>query len=165
MIILALGSNLDGRWGTPRETIERALVELAGRGCRMRAVSPFIVTSPFGRLNQPDFVNAAAVIETHLPPNALIRLLHEIERKAGRRRAIRWGPRTLDLDLVDYLGLVRGKRQSPGQLVLPHPGIAERIFVLEPIAAIAPGWRHPVSHLSAMQMLRRLAKGNSARVP
>jgi len=156
MILVALGSNLSGPWGFPREALARALGQLDRDCVRVIAASPLIVTAPFGRLNQPSFVNAAARIETHLPPEALMRRLHAIEREAGRRRAVRWGPRTLDLDLIDYHGLVRKDYAAKGGLVLPHPGIAERIFVLEPIAVIAPHWRHPVTHLSARQMLRRL---------
>ena len=78
--------------------------------------------------------------------------LHEIEHLAGRLRTERWGPRTLDLDLIDYHGLIR--RDAPP--VLPHPGIAARIFVLAPIAEIAPHWRHPETHLTAAEMLQRL---------
>ena len=108
--------------------------------------SSLIETKPFGRPNQPNFVNAVAAIETHLPPQALLARLHAIERAAGRRRTIRWGPRTLDLDLLDYHGLIlRGAPRQPrvDRLILPHPGIAERIFVLAPLAEIAPTWRHP----------------------
>ena len=156
MILVALGSNLSGPWGSPRETIARALGKLDRDSVRVIVASPLIVTAPFGRFNQPSFVNAVARIETHFPPEALMRRLHAIERDAGRRRAIRGGPRTLDLDLVDYHGLVRKDKAAGGGLALPHPGIAERIFVLEPIAGIAPDWRHPVTHWSARQMLRRL---------
>ena len=92
----------------------------------------------------------------HLSPLALLQKLHAIEKEAGRRRTTRWGPRTLDLDIIDYHGLVR----STGKLVLPHPGIAERIFVLKPISELAAKWRHPTSHLSAKIMLRKL-KGYS----
>ena len=161
MILVALGGNLPGPWGSPRETILRAIAELDHGGIRILAVSPLTVTAPFGRVNQPAFVNAVARIETHLPPEALMRRLHAFERRAGRRRAIRWGPRTLDLDLIDYHGVIR---QAPGGgLVLPHPGIAERPFVIEPIIAIAPRWRHPVSRLSACEMLRRLGGTREGR--
>lgn len=89
-----------------------------------------------------------------------MRRLHAIEYAAGRRRGIRWGPRTLDLDLIDYHGLIRkpaypmigGKRP----LLLPHPGIGERIFVLRPLAEMAPEWRHPETHRKAGDMLRFL---------
>jgi 2-amino-4-hydroxy-6-hydroxymethyldihydropteridine diphosphokinase len=161
MILVALGSNLDGRWGSPRDTVLRALEELDRGGTRLLAASPLIVTAPFGRRNQPTFVNAVATIATHLPPEALLRRLHSIERQAGRRRTIRWGPRTLDLDLLDYHGLVR--RPGGRGVVLPHPGLAERSFVLEPIALIAPRWRHPLGYRSARDMLRRVGANREGR--
>jgi 2-amino-4-hydroxy-6-hydroxymethyldihydropteridine diphosphokinase len=162
MILVAIGSNLEGPWGSPRETILRALAELDRAPLSVRAASPLYTTSPFGRANQPDFVNAAARIETHLPPDALLQRLHAIERAAGRRRTTRWGPRALDLDLLDYHGLVRASRR--GGLKLPHPGISDRAFVLEPIAAIAPAWRHPVSRLTAADMRRRLGSAREGRI-
>jgi 2-amino-4-hydroxy-6-hydroxymethyldihydropteridine diphosphokinase len=152
MIVVALGSNISGPWGTPRETIGMALRHLDRNGLHLIATSKPIVTAPFGRLNQPDFVNAVAIVETRLPPESLMRRLHAIERQAGRKRGLRWGPRTLDLDLIDYKGL--WKRREP---ILPHPGIAERAFVLEPLLEIAPRWRHPVTKLSARDMLRSLS--------
>jgi 2-amino-4-hydroxy-6-hydroxymethyldihydropteridine diphosphokinase len=156
--LVAIGSNISGPWGTPAQTVARAIVALNGGGLRLVKASRLLVTTPFGNPNQPDFVNAVAHIETHLPPLALLQRLHGIERMAGRKRALRWGPRTLDLDIIDYEGLVR---QAPDRLVLPHPGIAARIFVLKPIGEIAPRWRHPVSHNAAFDMLRRL-KGFAA---
>lgn len=153
MIVVALGSNQQGPWGSPAEAVRRALAELDRDGLKLVKASRLMVSSPFGRTGQPPFVNAVARIETHLPPDALMRKLHAIERQAGRRRLARWGPRTLDLDLVDYRGLVTLKA---AKLRLPHPGIAERIFVLKPLAEIAPRWKHPVSLKSAAQMLRGL---------
>jgi 2-amino-4-hydroxy-6-hydroxymethyldihydropteridine diphosphokinase len=138
------------------------LAELDRGPIRLRAASALYVTSPFGRANQPDFVNAAAEIQTHLPAEALLQRLHAIEQAAGRRRTIRWGPRTLDLDLLDYHGLVRTSRG--GGLALPHPGISGRPFVLEPIAAIAPAWRHPVNHLTAAEMRRWLGSEREGRI-
>jgi 2-amino-4-hydroxy-6-hydroxymethyldihydropteridine diphosphokinase len=156
MIIVALGSNQDGPWGSPTATVRHALAALDRDGLRCVKASRLLLSKAFGRTHQPDFVNAAAVIETHLPPEALLRRLHAIERQAGRRRAVRWGPRTLDLDLIDYHGLVRA---APLRPVLPHPGIAERLFVLKPIAEIAPGWIHPLLHRKAASLIRRLRAG------
>ena len=152
MILIALGSNISGPWGSPQQSVQQALQALDSDGLKLVEASRLLLTAPFGKPNQPPFVNAVARIETHLPPMALLQKLHAIERKAGRRRTTRWGPRTLDLDIVDYHGLVR----STGKLVLPHPGIAERTFVLKPISELAVKWRHPTSHLSAQSMLRRL---------
>jgi len=156
MILVALGSNVVGPWGSPRETVLRALEELGRFPLRRVAASSLMVTKPFGVLNQPDFVNAAAVIDTALPPEALMRKLHMIEHAAGRRRGRRWGPRTLDLDLLEYHGLMRlGSPNASKRLRLPHPGIAERDFVLAPLVEIAPHWKHPQTHLTAQEMLKR----------
>jgi 2-amino-4-hydroxy-6-hydroxymethyldihydropteridine diphosphokinase len=141
-----------GPWGTPRQAVLRALAELNRNGIALVKASRLLETKPFGRPNQPDFVNAVAAIETSLPPQALLARLHAIEREAGRRRTIRWGPRTLDLDILDYRGLVSRGRN----LVLPHPGIAERVFVLEPLSEIVPRWRHPILNVTAAQLMLRL---------
>lgn len=160
MIIIGLGSNLPGPWGSPRETVLRALAELDRGMTKVVRTSRLLQTSPFGKPNQPPFVNAVAQIETHLPPEALMRRLHMIETAAGRKRGIRWGPRTLDLDLIDYHGLQRDRTypqpSSRRPLRLPHPGIAERIFVLAPLVEIAPHWRHPQSRKTAAELLKRL---------
>ena len=133
--------------------MEEALRRLGTGGLRLKRASGLLVSAPFGVTGQPPFVNAVAEIGTELSPEALLRRLHAIERMAGRRRTLRWGPRTLDLDLLDYHGLVR---KAPARPVLPHPGIAERIFVLAPLADIAPRWRHPVTRRTAAEMLARL---------
>lgn len=156
MILIAIGSNIPGPWGTPQQSVQHALHVLNQDGLKLVEASRLLLTAPFGRPNQPPFVNAVARIETHLPPLALLQKLQVIERRAGRRRAMRWGPRTLDLDIIDYHGLIK----SSGKLILPHPGIPERIFVLKPIAEIAGQWRHPASRLSAQNMLQKL-KGYS----
>lgn len=160
MILVALGSNVAGPWGTPRQTIKKALEKLDKPPCRVLRASSLIITAPFGVENQPDFVNAVAVVDTQLTPNDLMAHLHDIELSADRRRTVRWGPRTLDLDLVDYNGcILDGKGETVGHqkpLQLPHPGIAERDFVLGPIAEIAPHWKHPRTGLSAREMLKNL---------
>ena len=163
MIVIALGSNLPGPWGSPRQTVERAFAALNAGPLRLVAASTLIISEPFGRKNQPPFVNAAARIETHLSPDALMRRLHMIEREAGRQRRLRWGPRTLDLDLLDYHGLLRRKRtQSIRPLVLPHPGMTERLFVMEPLQQVAPRWRHPLTKESAAFIIRKLNRLNGA---
>ena len=153
MILVALGSNQPGPWGDPAQTVATALTWLDRGGIRLKKASRLLVSAPYGVTDQPPFVNAVAEVETMLDPEALLRRLHLIERMAGRRRNLRWGPRTLDLDLLDHHGRVQ---PPPARPVLPHPGIAERIFVLAPIAEIAPRWRHPQNHRTAAAMLRRL---------
>mgnify|MGYP000846977486 CR=1 FL=1 len=157
MILIALGSNLTGPWGTPRQAILKAVTAMEHEGIHVRRLSTLIETAPYGNPNQPHYVNGAARVETHKTPDALMRCLHMIEHRAGRRRGRRWGARTLDLDLIDFHGLVRRKRSLDIKpLVLPHPGVLLRGFVLEPVAEIAPDWRHPVTHQSAADVLRLL---------
>jgi 2-amino-4-hydroxy-6-hydroxymethyldihydropteridine diphosphokinase len=157
MILIAFGSNLSGPWGTPRQTVERASQVLDAEGIRVVRISMPIETAPYGKPNQPSFINAVAVVETHKSPDALMRCLHMIERRAGRQRRLRWGPRTLDLDLIDYHGLVRQRKSLDVKpLVLPHPGVLLRRFVLRPIESVAPSWRHPVAHQTAADRLKRI---------
>lgn len=157
MILIALGANKPGPWGTPTETVQRALHQLGSGPMRLIKASRLLITEPYGVTNQPAFVNAVALVETHLPPQALLARLQTIERAAGRQRHLRWGPRTLDLDIIDYNGLrVTQGRGERNRLCLPHPGIADRVFVLKPIAEIAPRWQHPVSRRTASQMLAKL---------
>ncbi len=163
MILIALGSNISGPWGTPLEALQRACVALNTFPLRLVRVSKIIETLPFGVLNQPNFVNAVAIVDTALSPDALIKKLHMIEHQAGRRRRRRWGPRCLDLDILDYHGQLRPhKAANDKALVLPHPSIAERSFVLGPVAEIAPKWKHPVNHKSALVMIQKLYRLNQA---
>jgi len=132
---IALGSNLGDRAASLRAAVEG----MAALGT-VEAVSPLVETAPVGYTQQPAFLNAAARLRTTLPPDALLRGLLAIETALGRVRTVRWGPRTVDLDLLLYDDVVA---DSP-TLTLPHPRMHERRFVLEPLAAIAPDVRHPV---------------------
>ncbi len=127
---VGLGSNLGDREGTLR----RALALLAER-VDVEAVSSFRETDPVGVLDQPRFVNAAARVETELTPRELLEALLAVERTLGRERRERWGPRTVDLDLLLYGG---ESLDEPG-LTVPHPRLHERRFVLEPLAELNPG--------------------------
>ena len=146
---VALGANL----GDPAAQVEQACGEL-GRlpETRLSARSALYRSKPMGYADQPDFVNAVAGIHTRLSPRDLMRALLEIEARHGRDRAFKNAPRTLDLDLLLYDGLVL---REPG-LTLPHPRMAERAFVLVPLAEIAPQVRIP-GHGSAADCRARLA--------
>lgn len=129
--VVALGANLGDR----RATLERARRALAERVLTAGlAVSDLVETDPVGGPEQPDFLNAVAVGLTRLSPTALLRTLHEIEAESGRVREIRWGPRTLDLDLIQYGDPATGTDvlSSSERLTLPHPRAHERGFVLVP---------------------------------
>jgi 2-amino-4-hydroxy-6-hydroxymethyldihydropteridine diphosphokinase len=171
-IVAAFGANCPGPWGTPRRTIAQALSEIERAGIGVIAVSPYYETAAVGSAHQPPYVNAVALLDTSLPPGALLRVLKQIERRAGRRGGRPWGPRTLDIDIVDYAGLVthwrkrRGAFGPPGPrpLVLPHPLAHERPFVLKPLLDIAPDWRHPALKRSARELWRWAARGREGSV-
>lgn len=128
---VALGSNLDNPVSQVRSAI-RAVGDLPG--CCLLAASRLYRTPPWGHLDQPDFINAVVRIQTSLGPLSLLDALLGLERAAGRQRAVRWGPRTLDLDL-----LLHGEaRMHDTRLELPHPRMHERAFVMLPLAEIAP---------------------------
>ncbi|CAG0999861.1 2-amino-4-hydroxy-6-hydroxymethyldihydropteridinediphosphokinase [Phycisphaerales bacterium] len=132
---IALGSNLGDR----RAHLEAALAALSREpAIRNRRVSEFIQTAPVSDIPQGPYFNAAAVFETTLPARALLGVLLEIETARGRDRAReqRWGPRTLDLDLLLYADLVIDEPD----LRVPHPRMHERLFVLEPLSQVAPDW-------------------------
>ena len=160
-VLLGLGSNEAGPWGEPAEAIERALAELDTQGVTIERVSRLFAAEPMGPMPQAVYANAAAAGLTALDPDALFALLKRLEASAGRRPGPRWGPRPLDIDILDYDGTVLGwdaphDPMQPAHLVLPHPELHKRAFVLEPLAEIAPKWRHPVLDLTARQMLAKL---------
>ena len=155
---VALGSNL----AEPVRQVERAFAALAALpGTRLMLRSSAYRSRPMGPVEQPDFVNAAAALLTQLDPVALLRELQALETRLGREVPIvRWGPRLIDLDL-----LVHGQtRCNEAVLALPHPGIAERDFVLVPLAEISPSLDVPgVGRVDTL--LRRLAPSALERIP
>jgi 2-amino-4-hydroxy-6-hydroxymethyldihydropteridine diphosphokinase len=163
MIIISLGSNVTSRWGNPASTILHAFRHLESEGVAVLRRSALYITTPLGQAEQPNFVNAAALVSTSKPPTALLLLMKEIEAKAGRRPSRRWGPRALDLDIIDYKARIIRPAQngvfSPknkSDLILPHPEAHRRAFVLQPIEEIAPRWHHPVFGQTAAYFLSRL---------
>jgi 2-amino-4-hydroxy-6-hydroxymethyldihydropteridine diphosphokinase len=147
---IALGSNLDSQWGSREQNLREAIRRLESLG-HVRAVSTFYDTAPVGYTDQPRFLNAAAILETGLKPLDLMRGLLSIELSMGRERLIPKGPRVIDLDLLLYNDLI----MTTDELTLPHPAIAERRFVLEPLSEIAPQMKHPLNGLTVSEMLAR----------
>jgi len=151
---IGLGSNVGDRAAHLRAGVE-ALRHAASTS--LLGVSAFIETLPVGPVTQDPFLNAAAAIETTMPPRELLNFLHRVERSRGRDREteVRWGPRTLDLDLLLYDDLVI---DEPG-LHVPHPRMHERRFVLEPLAKVLPDALVPGYGLSVRTLLGRLPRG------
>ena len=150
---IALGSNLASPFGDRAANLREAVTRVEALG-RVRAVSSFYSTAPVGFTDQPDFLNAALLLETELEPLDLMRALLAIERAMGRDRAtaIAKGPRLIDLDLL----LMDDVVVKSAELTLPHPAMSGRRFVLEPLAEIAPAMVDPLSGRSVSEMLARL---------
>lgn len=172
MIVISLGSNVVSRWGDPASTIRHALDVLDSRGITILRRSALYFTTPYGITNQPLFANAAAVVQTALSPAALLSVLKKIEAESGRQRSRRWGPRTLDIDIIDYNARTlnwpknnnRHHRYRAPALILPHPEIQSRPFVVRPMMDIAPYWHHPVNGRSLAQMNTCLRLRNEGQI-
>jgi len=147
-VYLGLGSNIGNREGNLREALER----LDAAEIRVVRRSSLYETEPLELLDQPPFLNAAVEVKTDLFPLQLLARIRDIEREMGRRRVTPKGPRNIDIDILFY---GRSVIQT-AELETPHPRIAQRRFVLEPLAEIAPEFRHPVSGKTAHEMLAGL---------
>ncbi len=166
--LVALGSNQVTAHETVMELLVEAVARLSERGVVIRSVSRFFSTPCFPAGAGPDFVNAAFEASDVADPAAFLSVLHEVEAEFGRAREQRWGQRTLDLDLIAVGDLVLPDagfvqqwmdlpledqvQKAPDQMILPHPRVQDRSFVLVPLMDIAPDWVHPLSGLSVKQM-------------
>lgn len=170
---IALGANLPSSEGLPKRTLLAALERIGGAGIKVASVSPFYQTPCFPAGNGPDYVNAAARLSSDLTPERMLERLHEIEAHFGRERKERWGMRTLDLDLIAAGDAILPNRETfeqwrslrpdtqkstaPTELILPHPRLQDRAFVLVPLRDIAADWRHPVLNRTVEEMCTALA--------
>lgn len=159
-VLIGLGSNLPGRFASPRAALEAAVEGLAAAGLEVVARSGWWASAPVPACDQPWFVNGVAKLSGGPPAAELLACLHRIEADLGRRRdGTLNGPRVVDLDLLDDAGQVVS---GPG-LTLPHPRLAERAFVLHPLSEVAPEWRHPLGGQGVAELIAALPPGQQVR--
>jgi len=175
LILLGLGSNRSGIWGRPADMIIRCVKELTDLTFfSVQKKSSLYQTASVGPGRSSVFVNAVVAGDSHLSPEALLRALKYLERGAGSRSAMPWGPRALDIDVLAYKDRVIGwpasrknsrqMRKSGPPLTIPHPGLHVRPFVLVPLLEICPDWRHPVLKLSVRQFCHRASSVTQGKV-
>lgn len=146
---IGLGSNMGDRDAYLKHGVEEIQ---QCKDCKVMAVSEFINTKPYGVVEQPEFLNGCMKIETLFTPEELLEFLHEIERSVNRVREGKWGPRTLDLDILFY----DNKMVDSAELKIPHIDMQNREFVLYPLRQIAPNFYHPVLHKTINQLAEEL---------
>ena len=158
VIWISLGANIHGRWGEPEASLLAAICKLEEFGLRVVASSPLYSTPALGNVRQPRYLNMVIGVIGSLGSLKLLHVIKRLEVAAGRRKRGQWGPRPLDLDILDHGGRIIGRpsrRRIEGQLILPHPEMHMRGFVLVPLATICRAWRHPRLDMSARQLLAR----------
>lgn len=152
---LAVGSNMGDKQACIESGIRRLM---AHPDVRVKKVSDFIATVPYGSVKQDDFLNGALQVETLLTPTELLSVLHKAEQEEGRKREIHWGPRTLDLDIIFYDKLV----YEDEELIIPHIDMQNRVFVLKPLLQLCPNYRHPLLNRTVQELYTEAQARGSA---
>lgn len=179
-VLIALGGNVPSALGGPEETLRAALNRLGESTLQVEAASRLYATPCFPVGSGPDYINSAAVLSGPDDPHAILQILHRVEAEFGRERDRRWGRRTLDLDLIGIGNLVLPDHDTfvtwrhlpmdqqmtvaPDRLILPHPRLQDRAFVLIPLAEVAPDWVHPVFGLTVAEMVAELDQADVEQV-
>jgi 2-amino-4-hydroxy-6-hydroxymethyldihydropteridine diphosphokinase len=160
LILIALGANLPSRHGRPHETLAAARAAMTARNLRIVRQSSTWLTAPVPVSDQPWYHNEVVALETELSPYGLLEALQAIEHEFGRVRTVRNAPRVLDLDLIAYNDVVLSKPE----LIVPHPRMHRRAFVLLPLREIAPDWEHPVLHTVLSDLIDNLPADQNAQM-
>lgn len=179
-VAIALGSNVSSNPNSSQLMVEKALGLMGELGLKPTKTSQFYKTPAFPAGAGPDFINAAALCKTTLGAQEILGHLHDIEARLGRVRVNRWEQRSIDLDLLFYgqhvlpneseakawisMPLSQQLKQVPKEMILPHPRLHERAFVLVPLADIAPNWQHPILGQTVQQMLEKLPTDEKAAI-
>jgi 2-amino-4-hydroxy-6-hydroxymethyldihydropteridine diphosphokinase len=158
-VLVALGGNIKDEFASCEALLEAALDRFPLFGLTVVKRSRWWRSASWPDPTAPDYLNGLAIVETALSPHETMTALHGLERTFGRRRTVRNAPRTLDLDLISHGRTVIAQ----GDLILPHPRAAERLFVMGPLAEIAPDWRHPASGETAAALAAKAGVGRDAR--
>ena len=157
-VVIALGSNLPGAYPSSRDLLDAAVKELDAHGLKVVRVSSWWRSKAWPEGAGPDYLNGVALVETELAPMKVLAVLQSIEQDFGRDRSTTNAPRTLDLDLI-----ARGRcKLSSASLTLPHPRSSDRLFVMGPLAEIAPGWVHPTENETATALASKADIGADA---
>lgn len=159
MIIIALGANLSSHFGTPYQTLEAAKTALRDAGLIIEREARYWLTQPVPVSDQPWFHNTVVSVKTDLGPYELLSKLHDIENEFGRIRSVRNAPRIIDLDLIAYDEQILNKPE----LIVPHPRMHKRAFVLLPLKEITEQWEHPVLGVNLDQMIANLPEDQLAQ--
>lgn len=159
MIIIALGANLPSEYGTPEETLYKSIESIEARGIDVIARSSAWLTAPVPVSDQPWYRNAVIGVRSDMNAFDLMTALHDIEEEFGRVRSVRNAPRVLDLDLIAYDDEII---EEEGGLIVPHPRMYQRAFVLMPLAEIAPDWVHPVLHAPLSALIAEIPETQKA---
>ncbi|HEX4505929.1 MAG TPA: 2-amino-4-hydroxy-6-hydroxymethyldihydropteridine diphosphokinase [Alphaproteobacteria bacterium] len=159
MSVIALGANLPGRFASPAEAVEAAIRALQTTEITLISRSRLYRSAAWPDPSDPEFVNAVITVMTDLNASELLERLHTLEAEFGRERRKPNAPRPLDLDIVDHAGRVSAPGDTP---ILPHPRMADRAFVLLPLAEIVPDWRHPVTGAAIADLVRALPDPHAA---
>ena len=156
-VYIACGSNIGDRRAHLSAAVDALLMD---KRCRVLRVSDWVETTPYGGVEQADYLNGVLSIETHYTPEELLEVLQGIEKAEARERKERWGPRTLDLDILLY----EGRLMDTDKLTIPHKDMQNRDFVLKPLSQIAPYERHPVFNKAVVELLAEVERNGEKHV-